>query len=158
MTKHRLEKFEQYRGYLYDLLNNRLLESNAGFDDTDKHTAFCVAQDALQDTNTGIFAILEQDNTGRKDLAYVEFWGVLQTIFIQQDALNEMYWSLTGIEISEKTPLTGVTDHTDWTTIRNQRNRYCGHLVKSEFKKKGPNFNCKTRIESIVGTRDNLFW
>ena len=57
--------------------------------------------------------------------AYIEFWGVMQAVIIQQDAIVEVHRVLCG-----RKPTTGEMPH--WLEIREMRNQLAGHPALSE--------------------------
>jgi hypothetical protein len=56
-------------------------------------------------------------------LAYVEFWGVMQAVFIQQDAICELYEAVVGSKPR-------ICKDSDWSKIREIRNMCAGHPAK----------------------------
>lgn len=57
--------------------------------------------------------------------AYLEFWGLMQAVIIQQDSIAEIFEVITGNELDSKTFLS-------WSEIRNLRNVCAGHPAKRD--------------------------
>ena len=60
--------------------------------------------------------------------AYIEFWGVMQAITIQQDAICELYWAIEGKRLNWKKR----DDLKAWRQIRKIRNICAGHPAKKD--------------------------
>jgi hypothetical protein len=76
----------------------------------------------LQDSTESLWKHRETGFNADELLAYIEIWGVLQAIIIQQDAIAAIYKELTAKELN-------VPQGTKWMEIRNVRNLYSGHPV-----------------------------
>lgn len=57
--------------------------------------------------------------------AYIELWGVLQAVIIQQDSIAELFLVIKGVRL-DSSPLTS------WSNIRNLRNICAGHPAKRD--------------------------
>ncbi len=57
--------------------------------------------------------------------AYLEFWGVMQAIIIQQDSICELYWAING-----ENP--NWNDLRSWKQIREIRNICAGHPARKD--------------------------
>jgi len=92
------------------------------FQQTRKFNLVCSAMDIIDDT---IFALRSyaQHNHDDQGLAYLEIFGVLQTLSIQQDAIRELYRIIAGcpIDLEDQYP--------DIKAIRDTRIRVAGHPV-----------------------------
>ncbi len=55
--------------------------------------------------------------------AYLEFWGVMQAIIIQQDSICELYWAINDEELN-------WNDLRSWGQIREIRHICAGHPAK----------------------------
>ena len=66
--------------------------------------------------------------------AYIEFWGIMQAIIIQQDSIGQLYETITGISLKEK-----VKKLPSWMAIRELRNTCAGHpTISNEHSKTNP--------------------
>lgn len=63
--------------------------------------------------------------------AYLEFWGLMQAIIIQQDSISEIFELITGNKLDSKSCLA-------WSEIRNIRNLCAGHPAKRDRPKRLP--------------------
>lgn len=57
--------------------------------------------------------------------AYLEFWGVMQAIIIQQDSICELYWAINDVKLN-------WNDLRSWKKIREIRNICAGHPAKKD--------------------------
>lgn len=89
----------------------------------DHYTAFCAAKDWLQDTAEALDAHIFDDFSSDALKAYIEFWGILQAVFVQQDAIKELGYSLTGTRLLCPEPTKGSA----WHQLRDLRNLAVGH-------------------------------
>lgn len=96
-------------------------QHHCGFDTADQHLAFCTAKDWLQDTSEALLIHRRKGFSDDPYLAYIKFWGVLQAIYIQQDAISELNYAVCGQRLTQdKQP-------DAWKAIRNYRNILVGH-------------------------------
>ncbi len=121
MTYRVAEKRDALSAYWHQNMNIWMQLQNCGFATQDRYQAFCVAKDQLQDTAE---ALLRHRESGFRQGAYVcnyiEVWGIFQAVIIQQDAILEMRYALTG---DRKIKRLGPA----WKRIRDARNLYGGH-------------------------------
>jgi hypothetical protein len=61
--------------------------------------AYYTAMYLIQDTGEAIAAHRSVGFSLDASLAYIEFWGVMQAIVIQQDAICELYKAVVGSEL-----------------------------------------------------------
>ena len=124
------ERFEELRSDLDNLFQHSRLRNQEfqGFPDKDSSITFCVTKDLLQDTHEALMAIFESESDQRAPAAYVLFWGILQTVAIQQDALSEMYLSIYGQEPRN------FWNNSRWSKVRQIRRQLAGHPAKADRK------------------------
>ena len=125
------------REKIYELFHGSNSCAKYFFDKTheDEYAAYYTAMYLLQDSTESLLKHRERGFNADELLAYIEIWGVLQAIIIQQDAIETIYKELTGIELD-------VPQGTKWMEIRNVRNLYSGHPVnkgKQKDKKREKN-------------------
>jgi hypothetical protein len=86
----------------------------------------CVAMDTIGDTDSAVSAYLDDEfpsGTGEK---YLRIYGILQGLFLQQDALVELINAIRPVKnIEPKDLLTGVL-----IDVRGARNKSVGHPIK----------------------------
>jgi hypothetical protein len=68
----------------------------------------------IQDTGESIQSHMKRGFSSDAWLAYIEFWGVMQTIFIQQDAIKELYEAVIGSKLQ-------IDKDSDWSKIRDDK-------------------------------------
>jgi hypothetical protein len=113
----------------------------------------CSALDVIEDTDEAIRAFIDlrfpgdrqSDEMGRR---YLAMYGVLQPLFIQQDALIGLHKSLT-IPFRLK-------DHVDISTVRELRNGSIGHPTEQTRGQPQPSSNFLARI-TMDTPRDVLY-
>jgi hypothetical protein len=113
------------RERLYDQFHG----SNAGDlyffkpENADVYAAYYTAMYLIQDTGEAVFSHLAEDFSDDPMTAYLQFWGVMQAIFIQQDAISELYAAVVNAKLDIK-PLKS------WRDLRDLRNLCAGHPSK----------------------------
>jgi hypothetical protein len=109
--------YDQFRG------------SNAGpehfhkDDHVEAFAAYCTAMTLIDDTGSAVRWHMKRDFSSDPMLAYIEFWGVMQAIVIQQDAIKELYEAVIGSKPQ-------IDEESNWSKIRDVRNLCAGHPAK----------------------------
>lgn len=139
-------KVGKSRGRISQLWHERMDawwdKPHQSFANEDRYFAFCAAKDWIQDTADALDTHREQEFSKSASNAYLEFWGIMQAVFIQQDAILELQYSLTG----ERTlPRKCVAPK--WHEIRDLRNLSVGHPTKKGGKTV-PRARCVTGRQS----------
>ena len=115
--------------------------SSYSFATDDQYIAFCAAKDWIQDTSEALSAHMRTDFSSDPIKAYLEFWGILQALFVQQDAICEMIYSFTGSRQLMPEPIKG----SGWQELRDLRNLSVGHPTAKGASKTGiPTARCVT--------------
>lgn len=110
------------RSNIYDQFHG----SNAGRehffkdDHAEAYAAYYTAMYLIQDTGESVQSHMKRGFSSDPWLAYIEFWGVMQAIFIQQDAIKELYEAVIGSKPK-------IANESDWSKIRDVRNLCAGH-------------------------------
>lgn len=115
---------DQISSLWHDRVGEALRTSNQSFATLDQYQAFCASKDWLQDTSEAINFHYSNGFSTSPLGAYLEFWGVLQACIVQQDAINEMNYALTG------NPKLFIKDNSmpdNWAKLRRLRNLAVGH-------------------------------
>jgi hypothetical protein len=97
----------------------------------DRYAAYYTSMNLLQDTTESLIAHRERGFSSDPLIAYIEFWGVMQAIIIQQDSIKELYEAITGISLKTKELL-------HWQELRELRNICAGHPAKKDRPKNSP--------------------
>ena len=84
------------------------------------YAAYYTAMFLIQDTGESVQSHMKRGFSSDAWLAYIEFWGVMQAIIIQQDAIKEIYEVVIGSELQ-------IAKQSDWLKIRQVRNLCAGH-------------------------------
>lgn len=86
------------------------------------YVIYCVSKDTIQDTAETLLAHRQQGFTENMYARYFEYYGILQAVYLQQDAICALYRLFLGAapDLSAK--------H-NWDRIRNLRNDTAGHPV-----------------------------
>ena len=98
-------------------------QKNFSFLSNDHYLAFCTAKDWIQDTCEALSQHRKAEFSSDSSKNYLEFWGVLQAAFIQQDAINELHYALSDKPL----PKSVYCEGTAWERLRSIRNLAVGH-------------------------------
>ena len=90
----------------------------------DRFAQYETAMLLMQDTIEALWAHRGRDFATSNMAAYIEVWGVMQAVFIQQDALTEL-----AVALGAPKPETGPA----WDAIRDLRNVLVGHPVNKRL-------------------------
>ena len=91
------------------------------------YAAYYTSMYLIQDTGEAILPDMHRGFSPDPMLAYIEFWGVMQAICIQQDAIFELHDAVVGT-----TPKIGPSSH--WAILRDVRNLCAGHPANRSHK------------------------
>lgn len=86
-----------------------------------KWNMLCSSMDAIQDTQLAVESFVHLDDFTANDGGYLYLYGLLQALFLQQDALNHLSKALFDTEINYREQYPDVYD------IRELRNDAIGH-------------------------------
>jgi hypothetical protein len=90
---------------------------------SDQYAAYYTSMYLIQDTGEAVCTHMCRGFSTNPMAAYLEFWGVMQAVVIQQDAIKELYNAVVGLN-----PVT--TTLSGWRAIRDIRNLCAGHPAK----------------------------
>lgn len=96
----------------------------------------CPSMDVVEDTQQGIDYFFQLPDFSAYDGGYLYLYGMLQSFFVQQDAVSNLHQSLVGSKIDWKT-------YPDIYNIRELRNDAIGHPTG---RRNGESFHFLTRI------------
>ena len=110
--------------HVFDSEVNCQWSSTATYKD---YETFCIAKDTIQDTAEALLTHREKGFvTGVcRRLKYIEYYGVLQAIFMQQDSIQALQCILG------KGGKLNLSDYPNWEKIRKMRNITVGHPVEN---------------------------
>jgi hypothetical protein len=89
----------------------------------DQHAAFYTSMYLIQDTAEAIRAHMQRGFSSDPLSAYLEFWGVMQALVIQQDAIKELHTAVLAAPPDTKAL-------SAWNEIRDTRHLCAGHPAK----------------------------
>lgn len=113
------------------------------------HITYYNSMYLLQDSTESLLRHRELGFNADPLLAYLEFWGVMQAVIIQQDSIAELYQVMVEKTLSAKEmKLEG------WLKIRNFRNVCAGHPSKKDRPNKSP--LCRTFMSRIFGNYESI--
>jgi hypothetical protein len=121
------------RQEIYEYFHNKEHCQNFFFDSAQKErfAAYYTSMYLLQDTAESLFSHREKGFSSNPFEAYIEFWGVMQALIIQQDAISELFEAITGAKLS-----TGKLS--SWQALRVLRHTCAGHPAKKDHPKNSP--------------------
>lgn len=96
-------------------------------ENNDKYATYYTAMYQLQDTGEAILIHHGKGFSKDSSIAYIEFWGIMQAIIIQQDCIKELYAVFMGQKLESKNDVA-------WNALRYIRNLCAGHPINKEFK------------------------
>lgn len=96
-----------------------------GFNNDDEFAAFYTARYLIEDCESAIDEQVESGISSSYGLAYIQIFGILQTVFVQQDSIEALRVSVGNIQ----TPIEGKARSGAWKEIRDLRNRITGHPI-----------------------------
>lgn len=102
------------------------------FDNEERYVAYYTSMYLLQDTTESLMTHRDNDFSSEPLTAYIEFWGVMQALIIQQDSIAELYEAVTGTSIEKRNP------SSSWLSLREFRNICAGHPAKKDRPNKTP--------------------
>ena len=122
-----MERIIEARTAIYDFFETCKSCQDYLFDpaNEDEFHTYNTSMYLLQDTSEAIFAHREKGFSNDPLQSYIEFWGVMQAVFIQQDSLGELY----EVICREKLQWGGFHF---WSEIRGMRNMLAGHSSKND--------------------------
>lgn len=126
-------KIEKLSIQIRDFFNNSTVKKTNVFQQKQNGdwNQFCAAIDTLQDTCLAIENFRHDPNDLFVKNPYLSTYGILQALFIQQDAVNYLKISLLG---SSKKIDWSNKKYSELAKIRQLRNETIGHPVKTEKK------------------------
>ena len=121
------------RNEIYDYFHQSCSCQEFFFDpaQAERYAAYYTSKYLLQDSTESLLAHREREFSSNPLQAYIEFWGVMQALIIQQDSIAELYEAVVG------TPL-DTSALISWQSLRRLRNTCAGHPAKRDRPRKSP--------------------
>jgi len=104
----------------------------------EEYVAYCTSMYLLQDSTEGLCWHRRKGFAADPMHAYIEFWGVMQTVIIQQDSIAELTGVVTGSDLDTRALPA-------WSKLRILRSTCAGHLTRRDLPKGSP------RTRSFMG-------
>jgi len=97
----------------------------------ERYAAYYTSMYLLQDTTESLMVHRRKGFSSDPFEAYIEFWGVTQALFIQQDSISELHEAVTGSALDTRSMAS-------WQSLRTLRNTCAGHPAKKDLPKTSP--------------------
>ncbi len=97
----------------------------------ERYAAYYTSMYLLQDTIESLMVHRSKGFSSDAFEAYIEFWGVMQALFIQQDSISELYEAVLG-------SVPNTHNLASWQALRTLRNTCAGHPAKKNRPKTSP--------------------
>jgi hypothetical protein len=88
----------------------------------DQYVTYCVSKDTIQDTAETLYTHRQRGFTENMYAKYFEYYGILQAVYLQQDAIWALHRLFLGAEPD-------ISAKPNWKRIRDLRNDTAGHPV-----------------------------
>lgn len=111
------------RSAIYDQFHSSSSALSALRQRADDFAAYYTSMYLIQDTGEAVQKHMLGDFLSDPLSAYLEFWGVMQAVIIQQDAISELHRVVVG---GRPTNNLG----SNWSQLRDRRNICAGHPVR----------------------------
>ncbi|MBW2609691.1 MAG: hypothetical protein JRC68_05025 [Deltaproteobacteria bacterium] len=123
-----MENIAEIREKIYNYFHKNKDFHNFFFDDAqeERYAAYYTSMYLLKNTTESLLVHREKGFSSDPLEAYIEFWGIMQAIIIQQDSMLELYEAVTGTKLNSKSL-------TSWQELRFLRNTCAGHPAKRVF-------------------------
>jgi hypothetical protein len=120
-----MQRVLQIRSDIYDQFHGSSAASANG-PQGDDFATYYTSMYLIQDTGEGVVFHMDSDFSSTPLRAYIEFWGVMQAILIQQDAISELHRVIVGTQLA-------IPPNSPWENLRNIRNVCAGHPANRSY-------------------------
>ncbi|MCI5190993.1 MAG: hypothetical protein D3905_14645 [Candidatus Electrothrix sp. AS4_5] len=122
-----MEKIGELQEDIYNFFHGNEACKNFFYDaaQEERYAAYYTSMYLLQDTTESLFVHRKKGFSDDAHQAYIEFWGVMQAIIIQQDSIYELHKAVKGNKLKTKSL-------TSWRKLRFFRNTCAGHPAKRD--------------------------
>lgn len=120
-----MKRLLEIRDSIYDQFHNSSADEKYFSlpENADAYAAYYTSMYLIQDTGEAVWDHMERDFSIDPLPAYLEFWGVMQAITIQQNAICEIHKSVVRCS-----PF--IQQESSWLQLRDVRNYSAGHPAK----------------------------
>jgi hypothetical protein len=91
----------------------------------ERYAAYYTSMYLVQDTSESLLDHRARGFSSDPLAAYIEFWGIMQALIIQQDSISELYEAVTAAELDSRAL-------NSWQAVRTLRNACAGHPAKKD--------------------------
>lgn len=128
-----MDKILKVRREIYDYFhsNDPCQEFFFNSSREERYVAYYTSMYLISDATESLWVHRKKGFSKDAHEAYLEFWGVMQAIIIQQDAICELYWAINDKELN-------WNNLVSWKSIREIRNICAGHAAKKDRPKNKP--------------------
>jgi hypothetical protein len=122
-----MDKILEIRQTIYDYFQSNKACQEFFFESSreERYVAYYTSMYLISDATESLWIHRKKGFSEDPHDAYLEFWGVMQAIIIQQDSICELYWAINDEELNWH-------DLKAWNTIRDIRNICAGHPAKKD--------------------------
>jgi hypothetical protein len=115
------------RQEIYDYFHNNVACQQFFFDaaQEERYAAYYTGMYLVQDTSESLLVHRARGFSSDPHAAYIEFWGVMQALIIQQDSISELYKAVTAAQLD-------IRALNSWQAVRTLRNACAGHPAKKD--------------------------
>lgn len=130
-----MEAVAHCRSQIYDYFHGNDACQKYFFHDAheEEYAAYYTSMYLLQDSTETLLQHRQRGFSSSPLDVYLEFWGVMQAIIIQQDSIAEIYTVLVQQDLSPKDK-----DLKSWLQVRELRNICAGHTARRDRPKSAP--------------------
>ena len=120
-----MDKILETRQEIYDYFqsNNACQEFFLNSSNKERYVAYYTSMLLIKNATESLWDHRNKGFSPDPPEAYLEFWGVMQAIIIQQDSIGELYWAVKSQKLD-------WNDLESWKKIREIRNICAGHPAK----------------------------
>lgn len=128
-----MKNLSEIRENIYEYFHGNDSCQKFFFDDAqeERYAAYYTSMYLLQDTIESMLVHREKGFSNDPHEAYIEFWGIMQAIIIQQDSICELHEAVTGSVFN-------TMQLPSWKKLRFLRNTCAGHPAKRDRPKSEP--------------------
>lgn len=143
-----MDRLLNLRQDIYDHFHSSTIRSDLFLapGNRDRFAQYETAMLLIQDTGEALWTHMRRDFSTSPMAAYIEFWGVMQAVIIQQDALLELAAALGAPK-----PSTGSA----WKAIRDFRNVLSGHPANKTSGRKP--LGAKSTLRAFMGRQQKSY-
>ncbi|WP_416066205.1 hypothetical protein ACK9YZ_07995 [Rhizobium sp. ZK1] len=128
-----MEKIQSLRSAIYEHFHNSSAGPQYFFLDKnrDAYAAYYTSMYLIQETAEAVYTHMARGFAPDPMLAYIEFWGVMQAVVIQQDAMSELHNAVVGTALTNP-------HGSAWMELRDKRNLCAGHPANRNARRAPP--------------------